>query len=137
MSDTLRSAIEALEAELQCRSVVVNDDIDDGRIEERCDILKRICAILAAPSPSREELRAKIAWEIEKYCGDDDEGKGASKTWTQWKSDFADRILALLPEESDLTDATLPLMPNGALPTQRSNYGDGPKVPLGQNGRTA
>jgi hypothetical protein len=75
----------------------VNDDIDDGRIEERSDILKRIRAILAAPEPSREELREKVAREIERYCGDEDIGDGAGKTWAQWKSNFADRILALLP----------------------------------------
>lgn len=77
MPDTLRQAVEALEDELQCRSVVVSDDNDDGRIEERADILKRIRALLAVPSPEREETRLLCdtpfddeVWRCE-VCGDE------------------------------------------------------------------
>jgi hypothetical protein len=107
---SIREAIEALAVELEMGDVVASTFYVEGCNDEAQRIAVRLRAILAIPEPSRGELRAKIAWEIEKYCGDDDEGKGASKTWIQWKFDFADRILALF-EPPDLTDATLPLMP--------------------------
>jgi len=49
----------------------------------------------------REGAVERAQVEIEKYCGDEDIGDGAGKTWNQWKADFAasivDAVLGVKP----------------------------------------
>lgn len=39
-------------------------------------------------------LRECLLKVVERYCGDADVGRGAEKTWTQWKADFVDLLIA-------------------------------------------
>jgi DNA-directed RNA polymerase subunit F len=91
---SIREAIEALAVELEMGDVVASTFYVEGCNDEAQRIAVRLRAILAAPEPSREELREKI---IEIVGG------------LPYPTRAADRILALLPD--DLADATLPLMP--------------------------
>jgi hypothetical protein len=58
------------------------------------------CPVHSSP-PSDQGLRERLLHAIERYCGDADVGKGASKTWTQWKADFADQLIAALASKKD------------------------------------
>ena len=49
-----------------------------------------------ALSVTAEQVRERIAREIDRYCGYADVGKGATKPWKQWVSDFRDRLLAAI-----------------------------------------
>jgi hypothetical protein len=51
--------------------------------------------------PSDQGLRERLLHAIERYCGDADIGKGASKKWTEWKADFADQLIAALAKREE------------------------------------